>query len=160
MTPEDVLTYAIEPALTLLPGSMTSRPAKAMLLAIGLQESRFEHRRQQPQGPARGWWQFERAGVRAVFSHRASGDMADAVATRIGYDRASNDSNAIYLAIQHNDVLAAVFARLLLWTVPWVLPTEGQEELAWTQYTQAWRPGRPHRETWGALYRQAWEMTA
>ena len=48
----------IEPALLLLPERMRTDQAKVMLLAIGLQESRFVHRRQIG-GPARGFWQFE-----------------------------------------------------------------------------------------------------
>ena len=47
----------LDPAAKLLPG-MDSAKARVMLLAIGLQESRFEHRRQIG-GPARGFWQFE-----------------------------------------------------------------------------------------------------
>lgn len=51
----------LDPALKLLP-SMDSVRARMMLLAIGLQESRFEHRRQLGNGPARGFWQFESGG--------------------------------------------------------------------------------------------------
>ena len=55
-----------------------------MLLAIGLQESRFEHRRQlvgnppRPIGPAMSFWQAEVGGgmVRGVRIHRATRDAA------------------------------------------------------------------------------------
>lgn len=50
-----ITTQAIEPALSLLPARMDSSRARAMLLAIGLQESRFEYRRQMNNGPARGF---------------------------------------------------------------------------------------------------------
>ena len=52
----DVRRTAIEPALLLLPARMESPQAVVMLLAIGLQESRFTHRRQigGPVHPPRG----------------------------------------------------------------------------------------------------------
>ena len=37
---------AIAPALALLPAKMSGAKAEVMLLAIGIQESRFEHRKQ------------------------------------------------------------------------------------------------------------------
>lgn len=46
----------VEPALLLLPAKMESPQAVVMLLAIGLQESLFEHRRQQGNEPARRFW--------------------------------------------------------------------------------------------------------
>ena len=59
MTLEQVMRDAVRPALALLPAAMNTPQARCMLLAIGLQESRFVHRRQIG-GPARGFWQFER----------------------------------------------------------------------------------------------------
>lgn len=155
MTPRDVLQYGILPALSLLPPSMTSREAVAMMLAIGLQESRFAHRRQMAGGPARGYWQFERAGVRGVLLHPATSKLADEVAARLGY---AVGIETVYQAIEHNDLLAAVFARLNLWWLPRSLPLAREPGEAWAQYLDAWRPGKPHRATWDALYAQAWEI--
>src|SRR3546814_10617520 len=59
MSPEYILGFAIEPAIDLLGPQFGSVDAERMLLAIGLQESRFLHRAQIG-GPARGYWQFER----------------------------------------------------------------------------------------------------
>src|SRR5690606_38643231 len=71
-----VVEQAIWPAYALLPSRMDSDRATVMLLAIGLQESRFEHRRQ-IKGPARGFWQFERGrGVRGVLTHPATAALA------------------------------------------------------------------------------------
>ena len=56
-----VRTYALPAACSLLPARMDTRAARALLVAIGLQESRFEHRRQIG-GPARGFFQFEAMG--------------------------------------------------------------------------------------------------
>ena len=71
------LATIIEPALRILPPMMTSDAAKAMLLAIGMQESRLIHRKQIG-GPAMGLWQFERGGgVAGVLRHpRTQGHAA------------------------------------------------------------------------------------
>ena len=67
MTLNEIRERAIAPALRLLPARMNSPEAEVMLLAIGLQESRFEHRRQlvgsppRPTGPAKSFWQAELA---------------------------------------------------------------------------------------------------
>ncbi|WP_199533145.1 hypothetical protein [Thiopseudomonas alkaliphila] len=66
---KNVIQTAIDPALALLPARMKSKKAVVMMLAIGLQESRFIHRRQ-IKGPARGFWQFEKGGgVYGVLNH-------------------------------------------------------------------------------------------
>ena len=157
MTLSEIRERAIEPALALLPARMNSDQAVVKMLAIGLQESRFEHRRQIG-GPAVGWWQFEQGGgVRGVLRHSASREHAQAVC------RARNViaiESAVYAALEHDDVLAAAFARLLLWTDPKPLPAIGDEQSAWELYLRVWRPGKPHRHTWAALYERALEEVA
>lgn len=152
MTLQDVLRDMIDPALALLPERMSSPAAKAMLLAIGLQESRFKHR-EQIGGPARGFWQFEQGGgVRGVLFHTASRDYA----TSLCQDRnVWPNARGVYLGLAKDDVLAAGFARLLLWTDPKPLPTNADD--AWKLYLRTWRPGKPHRHTWDAFYQQAQE---
>ena len=56
MTLDEITRTAIDPALELFPKHMDSPQARVMLLSIGLQESRFEYRRQMGNGPARGFW--------------------------------------------------------------------------------------------------------
>ncbi|CAB3647790.1 hypothetical protein LMG26696_02635 [Achromobacter pulmonis] len=148
---------AITPALALLPARMDTAEARVMLLAIGLQESRFLHRRQIG-GPARGFWQFEkgtrasRGGVWGVFLHAASkGHLAALCKAR----SVACDPDAIYAALEYDDVLAAGVARLLLWTDPKPLPAIGDADAAWSQYLRTWRPGKPQPQTWPALYAQA-----
>lgn len=65
------------------------------------------------------------------------------------------NATAIWNAIETDDVLAAIAARLLLFTDPKRLPEVGDENGAWNLYTRVWRPGKPHRATWGALYAEA-----
>jgi hypothetical protein len=154
-----ILHDAINPALALLPAKMTSDRALIMLLAIGLQESRFMYRAQKTgnpyvKGPAKGYWQFERGGgVSGVVHHYKAKDDAEALC------KARNvlfDSSLIHAALEFDDVLAAGFARLLLWTSPDPLPALNAEpEEAWQYYKALWRPGKPHRETWDQFHTDA-----
>lgn len=143
---------AINPALALLPAKMDTAAARVVLLAIGLQESRFIHRRQIG-GPARGFWQFEQSGgVRGVLKHLSSEALARQVCAARGVEPTAP---AVYAQLENDDVLAAAFARLLLWTDPKALPAIGDAEAAWALYLRTWRPGKPHPQTWLDLYRQA-----
>ncbi|CAB3925121.1 hypothetical protein [Achromobacter ruhlandii] len=157
MTIDTIVSGAISPALALLPTRMDTPAARVMLLAIGLQESRFVHRRQIG-GPARGFWQFEkgtrasRGGVWGVYLHPASKDRLAALCKARSV---SCDPDAIYAALEYDDVLAAGVARLLLWTDPKALPQIGEADAAWALYQRTWRPGKPHPQTWPALYAQA-----
>ena len=140
-----------------LPGKFDSTAATVMLLAIGLQESRFEHRLQIG-GPARGFWQFERGGgVLGVLNHPSTVRQAKALCVLRGV---SPTPTEVYRAIADDDLLACGMARLLLWTDPRDLPLPGDEEGAWDLYLRVWRPGKPHRSTWGELYQQALEGLA
>lgn len=157
MTPELLLHVAIVPALELLPSQMDTPNARAMLLAIALQESRCRHRRQY-RGPARGFWQFERdGGCKGVLTHHASKPHIADVLAQLSYP-VTDDATVPYTAIEHNDVLAAACARLLLWTLPGSLPGQHDPDAAWAQYLAAWRPGKPHRKTWDDFYAMAWDV--
>lgn len=152
-----ILSGVVVPGLELLPSRMDTPKARLMLLAIGLQESRFEHRRQIG-GPARGLWQFERGGgVRGVLLHSSSKWIALDVCRARGVDPTES---AVYAALESDDLLACAFARLLLYTDPKPLPAPGYVAAAWDYYIRTWRPGKPHRKTWDALYAQAWEAIA
>lgn len=144
-----------EATMKLLPSSLDTPNAKAMLIAIGLQESRFLHRKQMNDGPARGFWQFEQGGaVRGVLNHAVTRGLARGLVDRLGYD----DYPAhVWNAIEHNDILAMGLARLNLLWLPAKLPEPNQPDEGWRQYIEAWRPGKPHRETWDAYYCQAWQ---
>ena len=156
---EIVDAWVLPTAYQLLPSEMRSPEAHAMLLAIGLQETGFLERRQLEGGPARGLWQFERGGGTAgVLSHPDSKPHAMKVLRELHYPEPA--VAAVHVALEHNDILAAAFARLLLWTLPDRLPKRGQPWVAWAQYLKAWRPGEPRRATWSAYYTRAWEITA
>lgn len=141
-------------ACALLPPQMDSLAAKAMLIAIAMQESRWDHRRQIG-GPARGFFQFEFAGIRGVLNHKASKPVIYSVLDRLDYDHLTGTS---YTAIEHNDVLAFAYARCLLWTLPDPLPDSTEVFDGWEQYVSAWRPGRPNKATWGKFFSAAWDL--
>jgi hypothetical protein len=136
-----------------IPASMT---AERLLLAIALQETGLAHRYQLSigmyAGPARGWWQFERGGgVRGVMRHAASAkrarDLCDYCAVRF-------EERPIWRALEGHDLLALGFARLLMWTDPYRLPTD--QRSAWTMYARRlWRPGKPHPQTWAGHWTTA-----
>lgn len=153
--------YIMPAAFSLLPAAMDTPAARAMLLTIGLQESRFLHRRQTNFGPARGFWQFERnGGVRGVVNHELTRGYLNGALRSLRYhelvERKPNQTATLHQAIEHNDVLACVFARLLLWTVPGALPTRDNAAAGWSQYLDGWRPGTPHRSTWDKMFEEGW----
>lgn len=157
MIPNHV-TQAVQKALYSLPAQMASEPARVMLYAIGLQESRFLHRRQMiekggrlvPEGPAKGYWQFERGGgCKGVITHKASRYWMHHICEM---RHIQFDSMSLWNALENDDVTAAAAARLLLFTDPFKLPAIGDEDGAWDLYVRVWRPGKPHRQTWSNLY--------
>lgn len=162
MTLDEITKTGINPALKLLPAKMDSREARVMLLAIGLQESRFTARRQlvgnppKPVGPAKSFWQGEQGGgmVVGVRTHAATKAYAAELYKARGVEP---NNRAIWDAIENDDVLAAGLARLLLYSDPKALPKLGDADGAWSLYERVWRPGKPHRATWNALYTQALE---
>lgn len=155
VNPDDVISAG----LGLLPSKMDTPQARAMLHAIGRQESRFIHRRQIG-GPARGFWQFERGtassrgGVWGVYLHPTSRQHLQSVCMNLGV---TFEPDAIYRALETNDALAAATARLLLYTDPSRLPAvqNANVETAWAYYLRTWRPGKPHRKTWGPFWKEA-----
>lgn len=155
----DLLWYTAEQtipaAYSLLPGRMASPNATAMLLSIGLQESGFAHRRQ-VSGSARGLFQFEQTGgVVGVLDHPLTHPLIVPICDLLLYPPTSM---ACYSAIGDNDVLATVFARLLLWTDPRTLPGPDDPDKAWSVYLSQWRPGKPRPKDWPAAFEHAWHV--
>lgn len=146
MTLSEIRERAIAPALALLPARMSSDQAEVILLAIGLQESQFVHRRQLGGGPARSFWQGERGGgmVQGVRTHEATDQYAALLYAARGVEP---NNEAIWKAIEHDDVLAAGLARLLLWSDPLPLPETHEVDEAFDLYLRTWRPGAYTRGT-------------
>lgn len=142
---------AVAEAFALLPAKMHTASAEVIHAAIGYQESDgYKVRRQYGNGPAAGYWQFERGGIKGVMKHKASSALAKQVCEARGVPF---EVDAIWLAFQSDDVLAAAFARLLMWTDSQPLPKLGDVQGAWKLYAErCWRPGKPHPEKWQASY--------
>jgi hypothetical protein len=155
-----ILQEAINPALKLLPDQMDSDAARVMLLAIGLQESRFNYTFQKVagnpyvKGPAKGYWQFEEGGgVKGVMKHPTTAQTARNLceARDVPFE-----SKAINYALETDHVLSSGFARLLLWTDAKPLPNlDASHQVAWDLYARTWRPGHPRRESWDEFHAQA-----
>jgi len=156
---DSILRTAVNPALQLLPAKMDSDAARVMLLACGLQESEFKHVYQKvhgnpyAKGPARGYWQNERGGIFCVMTNPATREHAQAVcrARSVPFDQV-----LIHARLEFDHVLAAGFARLLLWADPKPLPgVDADHETAWQCYLRCWNPGKPRREAWDANHAAA-----
>ncbi|MBT2322512.1 hypothetical protein J7E62_09160 [Variovorax paradoxus] len=161
MTLDEILATAISPALALLPARMDSVEARVMLLAIGLQESKFEHRYQvlngtKRKGPARSFWQQEEGGgIKGIYNHAASRPHLEHICLLRSVPFGVRQ---IWEAIENDDVLAAGAARLLLFTDALPLPDVDDVDGAWKLYAvRCWRPGKPHPETWPGYHQQARE---
>lgn len=151
-----------------LPEHLLSPYSFVGLTAIGLQETEFRERRQVADwgpgrtpifGPARGWWQFEIPGVTEVMTHRKTRALATGALIYLGYGRLVGDPAAVHRVLEHNDVLAATFARLLLSIDPRPLPTTRDGHMAlWLQYVAQWRPGAPKPSKFPQYYQLAWDL--
>lgn len=144
MTPSDALTTLIRPTLAKVGPPFESPDAECLLLAIGLQESGFLTRRQQP-GPAHGFWQFETEAVNEFV--RNGDERLQQAAWDTGVPNRMAD---LYQAIlsQDGDAAACLMARDLLWHDPHTLPHVGDQHASWWYYLRNWRPGKPSLTRW------------
>lgn len=154
-----LLRFTLPAAYDLLPVPMYSVSADASLIAIALQESNCSKRRQDGTGPARSFWQFENGGIKGVLTHRATAGHARAALVALCYSPTLTAAD-IRAIVEHNDVLACAFARLLLWTLPQPLALRTQPDHGWAQYIAAWRPGAPRPLDWPGNFNRAWSAVA
>lgn len=162
MTPEIFLHSIVRPGLHALGRHSTVQPSRAaerFLIAIALQESdataRYQNSPSTSPGPARGFWQFETAGVSGVLTHSSSSVHAKEACT---YCNVLPQVNAVWRAVEGHDDLAVAIARLLILTEPRPLPET--EADGWSQYLNLWRPGKPHPDRWPGCWRRADEVTS
>lgn len=157
-----IAKHVIPAAMSILPEKMDTIPARVMLIAIALQESKLEHRKQIPVSHARSFWQFEegrpelKSGLAGVRIHKWTYKYYRDILDALKYQGNISDYH-VHRIIEHNDILACAMARLLLYTVPRPLPGLDDFDEAWEQYIFAWRPGKPHRETWNDNYNEGWK---
>lgn len=156
MTPERIIKTAIAPALEELTqcGIPDSILAHRFVLAIAIQESGLAKRRQVIQdkgevGPAVSYWQFEQGGgCKGVLTHYL---VANCMRRMCDHYNVAPTPAGLWEAMRYQDIVAAIAARLLIYTLPDKLPETPEQ--GWSQYIEAWRPGKPHPHTWA----QAWE---
>lgn len=140
---------AVNESYKLLPMKMDSPFARVNQATIGQQESGYLVRRQYGNGPARGYWQFEEGGgVKGVMEHKSTAELARSVCHARGVPFVRR---AVWEALETDDVLAAAFCRLLMWTDSGKLPTN--EADGWAMYLRTWRPGKPHPDKWPASWK-------
>lgn len=150
----------VTPALALLPAAMDSPEARVLLAAIALQESNLGSRWQVldggGKGPARGLLQFERGGgCVAVLMNQSSRYWMVMACRARGVKPLARD---LWLALESDDILAVIAARLLLFTDPARLPGVRETNTAWSYYIRNWRPGKPHPDRWPQNHRRAQEV--
>ena len=156
--------WLIPTAFSLLPNRLGLPEAKALVTAICLQESALQNRKQivipakgdnlPVYGAARGLAQFEPVACIEVMGHHATRDVAKSLLKTLLYTEAT--PTEVYAALEHNDILAVTFARLLLWRDPKKLPEQDESEVAWNYYLRNWRPGKPHEDKWEGNFNSAW----
>jgi hypothetical protein len=159
MVLDAILRTAINPAFSLLPVRMDSERARVMLLAAGLQESelikRFQRVAGDPyaKGPARGLWQMEAGGgVAGVMSNPVTREHA---VTLCKARKCPFDVGQVHATLEYDDILAAGFARLLMWADPKPLPELDDADAGWQAYLRCWRPGKPRPADWPRNHAQA-----
>jgi len=151
MSPIRLLNLAIIPALAELArcGIPDTTDARRFLLAIALQESNLAYRRQVvsggvENGPAASFFQFEPGGgCKGVLTHFLTASCMRGMCVDFNIEATPQ---GLWEAMRYNDIIAAIAARLLVYTLPSKLPTTADE--GWAQYVSAWRPGKPHPENW------------
>lgn len=152
----DILRNNIIPAaLSLLPDNMDSPEARAILIAIALQESALKHRKQVG-GPALGLLQFELPQVGLILRHPVVGPIARNVLASLVYEPGNPPHEHIHKAMEHNDILQCAFGRLLLWPDAAPLPKRDDVQGSLATYLRVWRPGRPDPKKWPANWAAAW----
>lgn len=155
MSPLRLLNLGIIPALAELSrcGIPDTADARRFILAIAMQESGLAHRRQlaaggNEAGPAASFWQFEQGGgCKGVLTHYLVAQTMRNLCAEFNVDPTPQ---GLWEAMRYHDVVAAIAARLLIYTLPSKLPTTAADGLA--QYTAAWRPGKPHPEKWQSCW--------
>jgi hypothetical protein len=148
MTPELLLKLVVRPVVAHLAWPQP-RERELLLVAIAIQESALKHRRQQPSGPARSYFQIESPTAydcctRCIPARRFLQELG--VKTMM----ISPES------LEHNDLAACAIAAGILRLHPGRLPELGDHDGAWQYYLASWRPGSPRPASWPASYREAW----
>lgn len=162
LTAEQFLRTEIRPALLGMQQRFRGAAAECMLAAIPHQETNYASLYQigddgQPiEELARGFYQFELAGVSGTMNHPAN-DWLLPLLAKNGFVDPTPES--IHWALPGSSALQIWLARSNLWwnSEPLVEPIAdaAHEEAAWQYYLFCWNPGQPHRSSWGPAWTNA-----
>ena len=152
-----IAQYALPGAFSLLPAKMDTPEARALVLAICLEESSLKHRRQ-IRGPARGIAQFERIAVTNALEHPMMRPHLLQAMEAMLYSGIGDYE--LHDVITHNDTMALVLARLNLWPDPRPLPGRHEPDAGYAYYLRVWRPGKTSPASWFDNWQQAWQAIA
>jgi len=156
MTPAQAYPLIVIPGLQYLGDPYQSAEAQLMLMAIGITESGFRTRLQQPKDYAHGFWQFEKQGGCAGFEVDRKQAAFRATAKTLYFPTTRTDTWT--LLGKGADSLALIMARGLLWSDPAPLPAPGEEKVAYEYYRRCWRPGKPSWTRWQTAYGAAMDI--
>lgn len=162
MTPQQFSDTIQTPQLArfaaIVPRVPITIPSRLIMLTIAGQEGGWEFRIQAGNGPAHGFYQFERrGGVAGVLGDTVTTGAARDLCAAVGIVASSVNAWAM-MASPAGDLLAVGFARLLLWSDPAALPAPGDVEGAWNYYLRNWRPGSPRPAAWQSNYSAAYAV--
>lgn len=168
---KDFYTHTLVPGLikmqAILPGvpcvspdnSEHSWPLHVLMCAISGTESAWTARVQSGNGPAHGLFQFERAGVSAVYYNRVAGPLLRRALQTGAYDLRDwgHGPSDIWYCLREPaaDSLAVLVARLNLFSDPRALPALPDQSGMFAYYTHNWRPGKPSPERFWESYTMA-----
>lgn len=152
MTPAEFNVTILTPSMVNFPAVLISQKASLLLLAIAGQEAGWTDRIQQPNGPARGFWQSEKGGM---LKGVIGGPYAPVLDKFLSIYSLPADPNLLFEALAWHDPLSCFVARLGLFMDPSSLPAVGNEDDAWACYEKNWQPGKPSRSRWSAVYPQS-----
>jgi len=143
----------------LLPKKMDTLDAHRFCLAIMIHESNFEHRRQYPSGPARGYAQHESISIRQICTHPATAIDMRLTANYLGFPAYPDESSEEWANRLHrdfladNDFLQVLCCRLNIWWWPHPLPKF--RSAAYEQYDEIWKPGKKRPAAWPRAWNEA-----
>lgn len=150
-----ILVPALAWFTTNCPAVPITRNAHVLMLAIAGQEGEWKFRIQHGNGPAHGFFQFERGGgVAGVLLAPSTRAFALTLCAAANVRPNPTDVWGLF-STEKGDNLAAAFARLLLWSDPASIPPPTDESGTYKFYARNWRPGKPRPADWPANIRAA-----
>lgn len=152
-SPLEILETVIIPALEDTGKVLKTKnlpEAAVFLLAVAIQESHLQFRKQFAGGPARGLFQMESEPLSMMTLVMKKNPELRAMLPTADPKEMWN-----LLEFPENDKYGVYIARTALKSDPAPIPRLGNVEGAWEYYLKHWRPGKPRKEKWAISYEAA-----